>query len=324
MDRMPRISSIVLSIVLTTIAANFCHAGNDEAADLRLRVKNTEVLRYTWTITSSSVSSGREQGNPFTRTNDLVLNMLLQLKGLPPKGEATPLSIRLQNINYTRSELVADEKRDTVVSREKVKFTVNGKVVVDSENDVGTEFVNKFLDELKILENSEAHTMVDGAGRQTQLEGDSALVETFRSGGAHTIFPLLAGKSVKPGESWQDAFDLPVIGDFKLAKPAVIRSKITFAKWETKNGRRLAQIDLVSAMEHTDLNGENPKGVLAEISHVNDIIAATCLFDPATGHFIEGTINNEVKYHIDAEQDTERFGLDVTGKSAISFVLKEK
>jgi hypothetical protein len=315
----------ILLLIATAIAFQPCgRAAEADGADLRLKLKNAETMHYAWTITSHSVSNGREQGKPFTLGADFVLSMTLQLKGLAAKGESTPVSIRLQNINYTRKQSIGDDKTDLVVSREKVRYSENGKVLVDSENDIGHDYINQFLDDIKVLESGEAHSLIDGSGRQTLMEGDSALVEMFRSGGAHAIFPLLAGKSVTPGESWEDTFELPKIGEFKLAKPAVIRSKMTFARWELKNGRKLAQIEMASAMEHADLKGENPKGMLAEISHVNDMITGTCLFDPATGRFVEGSISNDVKYHIDGEQDQQRTGLDVAGKSTISFALKEK
>ena len=311
--------------LIVLVVARVCFAADEEAAELKLRIKSGDSLHYAWTITSNSISNGRAEGKPFTISSEFVFAMTLQIKGLPAKGEQTPVALRLQNINYTDRRSIGDEmKTDLTVSREKVKYTENGKVLIDSENDIGTDSVNTYLDQMKLLETGEAHTMMDGTGRQSEMQGESAMVEMFRSGGAQTIFPLLAGKSVKPGESWQDTFTMPSIGDFKLAKPAIVHSKVTFAKWETKDGKKLAQLELVSAMEHTDLKGENPKGMLAEISHVTDTVTGTALFDPATGYFVEGTINNDVKYHIDGEIEGQRQGMDVTGKSAISFTRKER
>jgi hypothetical protein len=311
--------------VSTLLAFNLCRAADEDAADLRMRLKTGETLQYAWTITSSSVSKGKEEGKPFTIAGNFVFTMTLQLKGFPVKGDTTPVAIRLQSINYNDKHSVGDDmKTDLVVSREKVKYMENGKVLVDSENDVGTEYVSTYLDQIKLLESGEAHSTLDISGRQSEMQGDTALVEMFRNGGTQSIFPLLAGKAIKPGESWEDTFSMPKIGEFKLAKPAIVHSKMTFAKWETKNGKRLAQIELVSAMEHGDLKGENPKGMLAEISHVNETITGTCLFDPVAGCFVEGSINNDVKYHIDGELDGQRTGLDVDGKSAITFNKKEK
>ena len=324
-DRGMRMRKFAASAWVLLALATGCFAADDDAAELKLRIKPGDTLHYTWTITANSSSTGRHDGQPFTLSNDSVFTMTLQIKGLPAKGEQTPVSLRLQNISYTDRRSIGDDvKTELTVSREKVKYTENGKVLIDSENDIGTDSVSTYLDQMKLLETGEAHTLMDASGRQSEMQGESAMVEMFRSGGAQTIFPLLAGKSVKPGESWQDTFSMPNIGDFKLAKPAVVHSKVTFAKWETKDGKKLAQLELVSAMEHTELKGENPRGMLAEISHVNDTVTGTALFDPATGYFVEGTITNDEKYHIDGELDGQKQGMDKSGKSTVSFVKKEK
>ena len=77
-------------------------------------------------------------------------------------------------------------------------------------------------------------------------------------------------------------------------------------------------------MERTDLKGENAKGLLAEISHITNMTTGTCLFDPASGHFVEGNISTDVKYHIDGERDGQRAGFDMEGKTTIAFSLKDK
>jgi hypothetical protein len=153
------------------------------------------------------------------------------------------------------------------------------------------------------------------------VQGESALVETIKNQ-AQAIFPILAGKEVKVGESWQDELKMPNLGDFKLAKPAVVRSKMTFAKWEVKDGRRLAQIELASAWEKQDLKGENTEGLLVEITKVNGCSTGTCLFDPATGQFVEGAIDVVIQYRIDGERDGQATGLDVSGKTAFKFTRK--
>jgi len=307
--------------------------GEATSADLRLRIAPNDTVRYAWSIASSSESRGKERGRAFTLTTDSNFGMNLSLRGLAGKREnpapATGAkadggraAVRIQDLVYTDKRSIENSKTELYVSKGRIKYVENGKVIVDSDNDIGLDRFTEYQQHVRAVENGEMRAWLDAAGRQSDIQGDPALVETLKSGGAQGIFPILSGKETKLGEAWEDTFSMPQIGEFKLAKPAVVRSKMTFSKWVAKDGKNLAQIDVSTAWDNQELKGENDTGLLVEISRVDGGGAGSCLFDPATGHFVEGAINTNVKYRIDGERDGQTTGLDVTGKTRFTFTEK--
>jgi hypothetical protein len=321
---------VLLTILLTVSLAAFAE---DAEADLRLRIKNGESVTYVCTMNASTSSSGRVVGKPFTRSSETVITHTCLLKGLPAKTEGQPISIRLKDITqHAKESFVGDKSEkdavdtsaEVIVSREKVKAIENGKVVVDSENDIGLDQIGPLQQQLKLLENSEAHMIVDATGRQGDVQGDALLVDAIREGGVSRIFPALPGKSIKAGESWEDNYNLPRISAFKLAKPAIVRSRLTFNKWETVDGRRLALIDVVCAWDRQELKGENEKsGMLVEISGIDSKFTGSCHFDAEAGHFVDLKLTGTTKYHIDSQQEDQTMGLDVSAKSEFSLTEKK-
>lgn len=322
----------VLLSIISTLAVCTSSFSEESEADLRLRIKTGESLSYACTMNASTVSTGRVLGKPFTRTTENNSSHTCMLKGLAAKPEGVPISIRLKDITHygkeafgTDGEAGTETSAEVTISREKVKAIENGKVVVDSENDIGMDQIGPLQQQLKLLENSEARMIVDATGHQGELQGDALLVDAIREGGVSRVFPVLPGKPIKAGESWEDSFNLPKISTFKLAKAAIVRSKLTFNKWETVDGKRLALIDIVCAWDHQELKGENEKsGMLVEISGIDSKFTGSSHFDPEAGHFIDLKLTGSTKYHIDSQQDDQTMGLDVTAKSAFSFVEKTK
>jgi hypothetical protein len=313
-----------IGLVVLALLSGVLAAADDDPADLRLRLPFSEVARYAWTISSVTESKGREMGKPFTLTSDSTFAMTLVLKGLPRKGDTIPVSVRLQEVSIRDKKAISAESSvELFASKSRVKCTENGKVVVDSDNDIGLDRMADFQQPIKQMETAEIRSVLDAAGRQSDIQGDAELVDTVKSS-SHSIFPILAGKPVKPGESWEDSFEIPQLEKFKLARPAVVRSKMTFVKWQEKDGQRLAYIEVVSAWEKQDLRGENAAGMLVEITKVDGRTAGTCLFDPATGRFVEGSIEVTQKYRIDGERDGQAAGLDVSGKTTFAFALKKE
>ncbi len=312
-----------LCVVVAVLAAPQSGAGESDAADLRLRISSGEILRYNWNIDSTSQSSGRELGKPFTLTTNTVFGMMLVLRGFPHRGEQTPVSLRLQDLSFIdRRSINEDSKTELLLSKSKVKYTENGKVLMDSENDIGLERLPEYQQHIKTIENGEMRVALDAAGRQSDMQGESALVETFKNNGVQSIFPILAGKEVKPGDFWTDSLSMAQIGGFKLSRPATVRSKMTFARWETKDGKRLALIEMVASWDKQDLKGEHPDGLLVEITRVDGTSTGTCLFDPSSGQFVEGSIAIKIKYRLDGERDGQSTGLDVNAKTSFSFAAK--
>src|SRR5262245_50116594 len=212
--------------VLVALCAARLEAGDDDTADLRLRIAASEVLSYNWTNEASSDSSGRELGKPFTLSAQKIFNLTLILRGMPRRGDASPVAIRLRDLNYTdRRSIGTESKTEMLISKNKVKYTENGKVLMDSENDIGLDRIAQYKDHAKAMENGELRVTLDAAGRQSEMQGESALVDTFKNSGVQSVFPVLAGKAVKIGESWDDSTSMAQLGEFKLAHPAVIRSR---------------------------------------------------------------------------------------------------
>lgn len=314
--------TVLLSILLFSVMG---FAGED-AAELRLKIAPSDVLNYAWTIHSASDSSGVERGRKFTLAADSTFGMTLMLRGLPvapgKKKDGAPVSIRIKDQSYLDKRSIEESKTEMFIAKGKMKYSENGKVLIDSDNDIGLDRMGEYQEHFKKIENSEMRAVLDAAGRQSEVLGDEAIVDSIKNSGAQGLFPILSGRETKPGETWDESFSMPQIGDFKLAKPLTARSKMTFTKWAEKDGRKLAQVDVVTTWDAQDLRGENEQGMLVEITKVQGNGTGSCLFDPATGRFSEGTINFEMKYRIDGEKNGEKSGLDVKGKTRFTFVGK--
>jgi len=231
----------------------------------------------------------------------------------------TPVSIRIKDQTYSDKRSVENSKTDLFIAKGKMKYSENDKVVVDSDNDIGLDRFAEYQTQLKNIETAEMRAVLDAAGRQSDVQGDPTLVESIKNGGAQGIFPILTGRETKVGESWEDSFAMPKISEFVLARPAQVKSTMTFTRWQEKDGKKLAVIDLVSIWDAQELKGENKDGMLVEITRVDGRGAGSCLFDPETGRFVEGSITFAMKYRIDGEKDGQKSGLDVNGKTRFTF-----
>ncbi|MCY3020913.1 MAG: hypothetical protein NTW87_17995 [Planctomycetota bacterium] len=314
------------SVILSAALLPGALAAADDSAELRLRIAPNEVQRYAWTITATSDSRGNEKGRPFVLTGDSAFTMTLVLRGLPAKPgvktDKTRVAARIQDLSYSDKRAVDTAKTELTVSKGRIKCVENGKVVMDSENDIGLDRLVDYQQHIKSIENGEMRATLDAAGRQSEVEGEPALVDTLKGGGAEGIFPILSARETKVGESWEDSFSMTRIGDFKLARPAVVRSKMTFAKWVTRDDKKLAQLEIASAWDNQPLKGEHPEGLLVEITSIEGRGEGTCLFDPATGRFVEGAVNFGMKYHVTGEREGQTTALDVAGKTRFSFAAQ--
>ena len=309
--------------LLLVVLAGATRAGEDEtAADLRLRIRPHDNLRYAWTVSMDREVKGQEKGKEFTLNSNNTVAMTMLLKGQLARAAGTPVTVRLQDLVLTEKHVMGpDNNLELYVSRGKVKYVENGKVVIDSEKDIGTERLGPYQEKITTAEARELTIVVDPTGRSGEIEGDPSMVEMIRNGGAG-IFPLLAGKAVKPGESWSDTISMPKLGEFKLARPAVVRNKVTFRKWELKGQQHLALLDIASTWDKQDLSGENDKSLLVKVTHVDGHSTGTCWFDPATGHFVEGTLDVSVRYRMDGEQQGQTVGMETAITNHITFSAK--
>jgi len=326
-------SRLFLILLAALFAVPFCAAEEaSDAASLRMKLSNGDSARYDWSIQSTTVSKGREIGKAFALTNTKLVTMLVTLRGLPrPKNENIPVALRIADWSINEKNSIVgtgddgkEEKAsstEVLLEKKRVKAVQNGEVKIDSDNDIGLDQVESLRDYVKSIESTELRLTLDPAGRQSDLSGDSPMIEQLKTT-TQGIFPILAGKDVKLGESWDDTLTMQKLGAFRLARPATVKSRMTFVKWTDKNGRKLASIDMVSAWDKADLRGENDNGLLVEITKVNGLSAGTCLFDPQEGQFVEGTINVTVAYRIDGEKDGQATGLEVSGKTLFTFTRK--
>jgi hypothetical protein len=302
-----------------------CAFGGD-VADLRVKITPSDTLNYAWSINSVSDSAGIERGRKFTLAADSTFNMTLVMRGLPvapaKKKDGSPIAIRIKDQSYLDKRSIEDSKTELFIAKGKMKYTENGTVKVDSDNDIGLDKMGEYQENFKKMENSEMRAVLDAAGHQTEVFGDEAIVNSIKNSGAQGLFPILSGKETKIGESWDESFMMPQVGDFKLAKPLTVKSKMTFTKWVEKDSKKLAQVDVATDWENQDLRGENDTGMLVEITKVFGKGSGTCLFDAESGRFIEGTIDFTMKYRIDGDKNGDKSGLDVSGKTHFSFVYK--
>lgn len=310
-----RVSVPVVLILFCLVASN--RAADD--ANLTFRLGPTEQVTYSWTMQTLNETEGREKGRLFKLSTDSSFSMSMQLKGLVLKRDGVPVAVKLQDVSYTDKKAVDQSKVELYASSRKFKVIEDGKVSVDSENDIGLDKVNDYRERFRQIEAGEVRLVLDAAGKPIDASGDAGIVNALKGGGAQGIFPILAGKAVKVGESWEDSFEISMLGDFKLSTPALIKSKMTFSKWEEKDGVKLARIDVVNNWENGELRGENGQGLLVEITKTDGTGTGWCLFDPAKGQFVEGDLTMVMKYHLQGERAGQAVGLDVNGRTRYTF-----
>ena len=293
-----------------------------DSADLSFRFTPGQSAKYEWSTSSSTESSGREMGKPFTITSESSMEMNVLFKALPRRNDTPgqPLLMKIEKYSYKDKKSVGEEVGEIVVGKGKIKATQSGKAIVDSENDIGLEEVKSFQQLIRKIEDGEVRASLDSNGKFAgELSGETEVLSIIRSSGAESLPRLLAGHEVAVGEKWADSQTMTHIASFKLAKPAVVRSTATFKGWEEKNGKKLARIDIDAVWDPADLKGENDDGLLVEITRVQGASAATCLFDPTTGQYTEGRFDVLSKYRIDGKREGQSTGLNVTGKMSFAF-----
>lgn len=308
----------------------------DDKADLTFRIEPGQSVKYVWRSENESETKGRNEGKPFTLKHDSATDVNISLRGLPRRADVqgTPISIRADK--YSTKDIKAngeDDKAEFTAGNGKIKatqFLVNEKgekiekKLLDSDNDIGLDEIKNLQTMIKQIETGEMKWMIDSSGKFTgDPTGELQLTDLVRAVGVEGLPRLLAGREVKVGEKWTDSQDIPYISTFKLAKPAVVRSTGTFKGWEEKNGKKYARLEIEAAWDPDKLNGESSEGMLVEITRVQGVSTASCLFDPATGQFLEGRYDVRAKYRLDGAQGAERVGLDVTSKMSFSFKRAE-
>lgn len=308
-----------LAVLLLFLTAR-AFSGESATADLSFKLAPDRTARYVWTTTSNTETSGRERGEAFSFKADLSIVMNVVFKGLAPKGPGMRLGLRIENYAYNDKKTMGAEVGEIQASRGKIKVIQNGKTVVDSDNDISVEDVKEFQKSLKSIEDGQMIVTLEPNGKEVgEAAGESTVIDTIKATGAEGMMRLLPGRDLTPGQTWEDSQSMPSIATFKLAKPLVVRSTSTFAGWETKDGKRVARIDIKTIWDPAELKGENGEGMLVEVSHVQGVGAGTALFDPASGQFVEGLLEATSRYRIDGKKDGLSTGLDVISKTKFTF-----
>jgi hypothetical protein len=320
--------------VLCLILLLACCARAEESADLTFKLPAGQSVRYQFTSTSSSVSvalpSGAAPANttPLQIKSDGSTQMVLTFKSLAsagtpaaPAAKGTPVSIRIQNYALKDKRSMGDDSGELEASRGHIRAVRNGKVTIDSINDVGLAEVKEYQQLLQLIESGEMRVTLEPSGRMgIDADGDPTVIDVVHACGAEGMLRLAAGKALKPGEAWDDAQTMTTVGAFKLAKPLAVRARSIFRGWETKDGVRLARIEIASVWDPADLKGENEDGVEVGISNVNGEGGGSALFDPAKGQFVEGSVQVTTKYRLNGKQkDGTTTQMDVSSKTAFSF-----
>lgn len=283
-----------------------------------------EMYRYAWALESASNSAGMEQGKPLDLHIDKSIRVEVVLTAeTPPKGEEVLSALlRFENFGLQENRRVGDAASSTLqIDRQNIMFTENGRVRVDSRNDIGMEKITAHQKALRFLERSVARIVMDRSSRQTRVEGDRLLLDTAHGGSSRGLFPLLSGKENAVGESWSGQFEIPRLAEVELDQPAMVRTRATFAKWHTHEGRKVAMIDVLSSWDALGLRGKDAAGLTVTLSGIDGHGAGVYLFDPETGRFLTGTMTFQLKYHLEGEREGERTALDVNGRSRFNFKL---
>ncbi len=296
-------------------------AGEAVTADISFKLAPGQTSKYECTTETNTEINGRERSESFVLRTELKLDITVSLQGLLQKGPGMAVSLKIPTYLKAEKQTVGSDVSETTAGNGKIKVLQNGKIVVDSDNDIGLDQVKNFQSYAKILQDGEMRVTLDPAGKQTtEAEGDPLIIDTIRGSGAEGILRLLPGRELKPGDSWEDSETLPNLASFKLEKPVISRSKSTFVAWEEKFGKRLAKIEIVTAWQKGDLKGENSDGMSAEVTQLQGASIGTALFDPATSQFVEGQLDLTAKYKIDGKsKEGTTTTLDVASKTKFTF-----
>jgi len=309
--------------IVALFLAGSLHAA--EEADLRLRIAKDEALHYDWGISSNYETKGKDGDKDVDLKTEKYLGTVATLKGLESArpGE-TPIDLTCEGLYIQEERKDADVHSKLKIEGNHILYTENDRTIVDSKNDVGLDKVNEYQKTLRALEKGVAHLTLGPSGKPVQ-GGNAKLLETIQGGRLNGIFPLLSGQVTALGTPWDERYEMTTLGDLELEKPAGVRTRMTFAKWEERGGVKLALIEFVAAWDSDKLAGQDKeRGLKVQIEQLKGLGSGVCYFDPKTGRFTEGSLSFILKYKIEGlrREDQSKVSLDVDGKTAVSFKLK--
>jgi hypothetical protein len=299
-------------------------AEEQRPALLQIRVKPGETYRYLWALDSASNSTGMEREKPLKLHVDksIRVNVVLSGEESPRNEDALSALLRFEGLALKENRRIGDASSSTVqIDRQNIVYTENNRVLVDSRNDIGMEKITAHQKALRFLEKNVARIIFDNASKQTRVEGDRLLLDTAHGGNSRGLFPQISGRETKVGESWGGSFEIPSLAEVELERPVTVRTKATFAKWHTLEGRQLAMLDILSSWDGRDLQGKDTEGLSVTLTGVEGNGAGVYLFDPETGRFITGNMAFQIRYHLEGEREGEKTALDVNGQSRFNFKL---
>lgn len=330
--RMKKLSSAMLGMAVFTFAGlglSSAWSADDDSADLRLRLPKDSTLRYKWSIDFSSDSKGKELGKDLDLEVKKTIGMTVVLWATQPKGTRrageTDAFMKFQGLNLLETRKAGkDTKTLLKVGRHNILYKENEKTLIDSESDIGLEQITDYQRNLRNLEKGQLRMTIDKAGRLTRSSGNRSLVESLHGGNANSTFPILAGRSVKPRETWDERFQLTTLGEVQLDEPVSVLTRVRFAEWKKRKGRRLALLEVVSAWETRELSGKDNNGLSVDLTELESLGTGFCTFDPEIGCFVDGRMSYQSKYKIEGAKDGETTRLDVKNKTDFTFTLMPK
>lgn len=267
-------------------------------ADLRLRIPPGRRLRYRWSIETTSTQKGTLKKRAFTLESTQRTAMTLYLTGAKPAAkEKTVVLMRYGKVSSHTVKRIGKEARSEVhIADGRVLAKENGKVVVDSENDVGLEKIPGYWEKVRRMERARARLVLDAAGRTVNVSGDQVLTAQLKSGGAQNLFPLLSGKVTAAGKTWEAAQEQSKIGELTVRKPILMCWEMTFRRWVKRRGKKAAEIGIAMAWGNDELEGSAREGRLkVKLSNVKAVGSGVCFFDPATGTWLDGELDYRIE-----------------------------
>lgn len=302
--------------------------GVEEKADLRIQFPAEKVTRLRWSQNTASTRKGSLKDRPFVLETERRVAITMTLTGMRPEaGETSALEMRCGDMFSHNIQRIGDEaKSEVLIEGARLTAKENDKVTIDSENDVGLDKIPNWIEQVRQMENARARISLDAAGRTLKIDGDKTVLDQVKGGAAQNLFPLLAGKEVSVGESWEDAQEVSKLDKLALTRPVNIRSVLTFKRWVEKNERRMAEIHLQTVWGSDKLQGTTPEGLKINLDKVRGLGWGICFFDPQEGLFYDGKIDFTLDYELNAvKPDGETENLTVSERTVTMFEpAKEK
>jgi hypothetical protein len=222
--------------------------------------------------------------------------------GDPDEKGHIPCTITVGNFKGTVTFTSEGRNITVKVDGKEAVMETEGKVVMDTAKGVNAEQAEKLLRAM-MLRGGAVKVAVDDRGCKQRIEGDPGVAKWFASA-SQALFPLLLPeKAVKPGDTWEEQYDMQAIDRFRLKEPIKPTMKYTFKVPAPDAAKGLVEIASVCKLDVKDLEAVPPPEQAESISRftiksMSIEASGTAAFDSAAGEFVRGTRKSTVKSQI--------------------------